>query len=154
MTFKRFKNGFDQCESPICEEDISINIESVECSNGYITVSWVLLDKYKRVLDFNENKCEWFIDNGVTQGESVAVNRGNNNFYTTFNPYSYSGTIYLRIRFRIIDVIIYSETETYNLANCNIDEDEYAYSAISCYPSINDLILYVKILVRVVVNQE
>lgn len=78
MAFERYSDdGFDNCEPPLCDTDITVEITAMHCSNSILTVRWVVNDVYDRDLDPTDfNKVYWSVNNtdlDLEQSNDVGV---------------------------------------------------------------------------------
>jgi len=65
MAFERYgADGFDNCEPPFCNNDVTVEITAIHCSNSILTVRWVINDVYNRGIEPTDfNKVYWSVNN-------------------------------------------------------------------------------------------
>ena len=130
MVFNRQVDGFDQCDPPVCSEDVVITIISMTCTSyKTLYVKWVVTDPNNRTI--NSNYIAWSCDNKNFDNTSYASN-DSINYITSFDISSCSGIIYLKVKIKIGITFIESDVETFNTELCGSDGVNDAVPSIWC----------------------
>ncbi len=130
MAFERQVNGFDQCESPVCPEDVVVGSISVTCTeDATLHVVWNLSNPFDR--DLNFNAILWSCDNQDFNNTAYPTN-DEQPYTTSFDILGCSGIIYLKAKIRVGTTFIESDVETFNTKLCGSNDEGYAVPVIWC----------------------
>jgi len=81
MVFNRNINGIDQCDPPICPDNIQVEITDVEFSTNFIIINWTIVSEGSLVTpDSGYNVVKYSFDN-------ISLNSNISSSITT-QPYS------------------------------------------------------------------
>ena len=130
MAFKRNINGFDQCDPPVCPEDVVIGNISVTCTeDAVLHIIWNISNPSDK--DLNFNAIIWSCDNQDFNNTSYPTNDVQP-YTTAFDILDCSGIIYLKAKIRVGTTFIESDVETFNTKLCGTRDKDYAVPVIWC----------------------
>lgn len=116
MAFQRYTDGYDSCNPSVCPHDIKIIIDSWNCSNRILYVTWVIEDVYDRTFSITDSDLLWSCDDrdfNNSVGFAAATP-----YSTSVDISSCSGLIYFKVKAKINDTIFESEEYTTNISEC------------------------------------
>jgi hypothetical protein len=124
MTFNRYENGFDKCDSPICEEDVQIDILDITCTKSKkLYLEWYINDIKSRDLSnrlklnqvlWSNNKSFDNINFSITESEPYRAEIDISNL---------SGLVYLKIKIQIDSTFFESDEKVFSISSCGGGED-------------------------------
>ncbi len=110
------EHGFDQCEPPICSEDIDITVNSTICTEDQVLhIEWTITDQYDR--DIESNIIQWSCENRDFNNTAEPENTTQPH-KTSFDISGCAGVVYFRVRIRIGASFFHGEEEVTNNSEC------------------------------------
>lgn len=123
------QHGFDQCDPPICAEDIDITIVSKICTGDEVLhIEWTVTDKYDRDIDFNT--IQWSCENRNFDN-TADIENSTQPYKASLDMSSCNSIVFFRVKVRIGTSFFYGDEEAFSVDLCSSDT-ETAIRAFWC----------------------
>jgi hypothetical protein len=123
--------NIEQCEPPVCPDNLVIRITNVDCTPENIFISWVVDNPDNVSLIITQNKLTWSLNtqsfNNVLSSQSALEP-----YFAQFALPGSEGTVFLKVKMIINGGIYESEIAFINLSDCVPIDDEFVIPAKLC----------------------
>ena len=131
MAFERYVDGFDFCDPPLCDGDITVEIVEMNCADWILEVGWIIHDVYNRIFtSFDFFTVVWSINSQSLDSSSDAYDT-NSPYHANINLQNQSGIVYLQATIGISGSTFKSSIVTFDISDC-IDNSTYMVRAKLC----------------------